>query len=87
MRRVEREALEPLGFDGCEEGVQGNRLGRRGGRRGQTVELEAQRAVLFRGVSRRQFDIEVHGRGRIATRDVEMRQILAGRHEQGERQQ
>jgi DNA polymerase III subunit delta len=87
VRRLERQTLEAFGFDGREEGEQGGRLDRGRGRSGQLVELQAERAVIFGGVFRRLFGVDVRGGGRIGARDMEMRQVLAGRHEQGDRQQ
>ena len=88
MRRLQRQTLEAFGFDGGEEGEQRDGLGRRRGRCGQTVELQAERAMLSRGMGHEVQGVDVSGRhGRIASREVEMRQVLAGRHEQGDRQQ
>ncbi len=89
MRRVESQALEAFGFDDREENEEGGGLDHRRRRRGQTVELEAERAMLFRDVPRPiETRVQVRRRCRhIATRHVEVRQILAGRHEQGDRQQ
>jgi DNA polymerase-3 subunit delta len=85
MRRVECQTLEAFGFDGREEDKEGGGFGRRRGWRRQPVELEAQRAVLARAMVAR--IIDVRGRRRIATREVEMRKVLTRRHEQGDRQQ
>jgi hypothetical protein len=46
--------------------------------------------MLFHGMARGTFTllrVAVRGHRRIAARDVEMREVLAGRHEQGDRHQ
>ena len=87
MRRLQRQTIEAFGFDGGEEREQGHGLGRRRGRGRQPVELQAERAMLVGGMCRLFFGVDMPRQGRIATRDVEMRQVLAGRHEQGDREQ
>ena len=52
MRRLQRQTLEAFGFDGGEESEQRDGLGRRRGRGGQPVELQTERAMLFRRMCR-----------------------------------
>ncbi len=87
MRRLSRQTLEAFGLDGREEGEESGGFGRRHGRSRQPVELQAERAMLFRGMGRRFPGVDMRGHGRIATRDVKMGQVLTARREQGDRQQ
>ena len=87
--KIESQAFESLGFNRRDLEETGDRVNLRRGRRRQAVELQAQAAMFLRAMVLALLQVTLHfaDTGRICGLDMEMRQVLTGRHQQRHRQQ